>query len=41
MLTKHHAAEKKILIVFDALRGATSVAQLCRRESVAESVYYS
>jgi len=38
---KHHAAEKKIRIVLDGLRGETSIAELCRREGVAESMYYS
>ena len=38
---KHHAAEKKIRIVLDGLRGETSIAELCRREGIAESMYYS
>src|SRR5271156_5061132 len=29
---KHHAAEEKIRIVLDGLRGETSIAELCRRE---------
>ena len=37
---KHHAAEEKIRIVLDGLRGEYSIAELCRRESVAESLYY-
>jgi transposase len=40
-LRKQHAAEEKIRIVLDGLRGETSIAELCRREGVAESVYYS
>ena len=28
---KHHAAEEKIRIVLDGLRGETSIAELCRR----------
>ena len=38
---KYHAAEEKIRIVLDGLRGETSIAELCRREGIAESMYYS
>jgi transposase len=38
---KHHAAEEKIRIVLDGLRGEISIAELCRREGIAESMYYS
>jgi transposase len=38
---KHHAAEEKIRIVLDGLHGETSIAELCRREGIAESMYYS
>jgi transposase len=38
---KHHAAEEKIRIVLDGLRGETSIAEVCRREGIAESMYYS
>jgi transposase len=38
---KHHAAEEKIRIVLNGLRGETSIAELCRREGIAESMYYS
>src|SRR5690349_22883041 len=38
---KHHAAEEKIRIVLDGLRGEASIAELCRREGIAESLYYS
>src|SRR6201988_1149775 len=38
---KHHAAEEKIRIVLDGLRGETSIAELCRREAIAESLYYT
>ena len=38
---KHHSAEEKIRIVLDGLRGEYSIAELCRRESIAESLYYS
>ena len=35
---KHHAAEEKIRIVLDGLRGETSPPS--RREGIAESMYY-
>ena len=38
---KHYSAEDKIRIVLDGLRGEASVAELCRREGIAESMYYS
>ena len=38
---KHHSAEEKIRIVLDGLRGETSIAEQCRREGIAESMYYS
>ena len=38
---KHHSAEEKIRIVLDGLRGEVSIAELCRREGIAESLYYS
>ena len=38
---KHHSAEEKIRIVLDGLRGEYSIAELCRREGIAESLYYS
>lgn len=38
---KHHSAEEKIRIVLDGLRGEFSIAELCRREGIAESLYYS
>ena len=28
-------------VVLDGLRGETSIAELCRREGIAESMYYS
>jgi len=34
-------AEDKIRIVLDGLRGEDSIAELCRREGIAESLYYS
>ena len=33
-------AEEKIRIVLEGLRGEISVAELCRRESIAPTVYY-
>ena len=38
---KHYSAEDKIRIVLDGLRGEDSIAELCRREGIAESLYYS
>src|SRR5579863_10663915 len=38
---KRHSSEEKIRIVLDGLRGETSIAELCRREGIAESLYYS
>ena len=38
---KQHSAEEKIRIVLDGLRGEYSIAELCRREGIAESLYYS
>ena len=38
---KQYSAEEKIRIVLDGLRGEQSIAELCRRESIAESLYYS
>jgi transposase len=37
---KIYSAEEKIRIVLDGLRGEMSIAELCRREGLAESVYY-
>src|SRR5467141_2221421 len=37
---KQSSAEEKIRIVLDGLRGEHSVAELCRREGIAESLYY-
>ncbi|MDB5523281.1 MAG: transposase, partial [Rhizobium sp.] len=36
---KHHSAEDKIRIVLEGLRGEESIAALCRREGIAESLY--
>ncbi len=38
---KQHTAEDKIRIVLEGLRGEESIAALCRREGIAESLYYS
>ena len=38
---KHHSAEDKIRVVLEGLRGEDSIAALCRRESIAESLYYA
>ena len=38
---KQYSAEEKIRIVLDGLRGEDSIAELCRREGIAESLYYS
>lgn len=38
---KLHSAEDKIRIVQDGLRGEDSIAAICRREGIAESLYYS
>ena len=38
---KQYSVEEKIRIVLDGLRGETAIAELCRRQGIAESVYYS
>ena len=38
---KRYSAEEKIRIVLDGLRGEHSIAELCRREGIAEGLYYS
>ena len=38
---KQYSAEEKIRIVVSGLRGEESIAALCRREGIAESLYYS
>ena len=37
---KKYSAEEKIRIVISGLRGEHSIAELCRREGIAESLYY-
>ena len=38
---KQHTAEDKIRVVLEGLRGEDSIAALCRREGIAESLYYA
>ena len=37
---KQYSAEEKIRIVLDGLRDEDSIAELCRREGIAQSLYY-
>ena len=37
---KQYGAEEKIRIVLEGLRGEDSIAELCRREGIAQRVYY-
>lgn len=37
---KQYSSEEKIRIVLEGLRGEESIAELCRREGINESVYY-
>jgi transposase len=37
---RHVSAEEKIRIVLEGLRGEESIAELCRREGIASSMYY-
>jgi len=37
---KMYGAEEKIRIVLEGLRGECSIAELCRREGLAQSMYY-
>jgi len=38
--SRKYSAEEKICIVLAGLRGEESIAALCRREGIAESLYY-
>lgn len=38
---RQFSAEEKIRIVLEGLRGEESIAELCRREGIATSLYYS
>ena len=38
---RHFSAEDKIRIVLEGLRGDDSIAELCRKEGTAQSLYYT
>ena len=38
---KQYSAEEKIRVVLDGLRGEETIAELCRQEGIAQSLYYS
>lgn len=38
---RHFSAEDKIRIVLEGLRGKDSIAELCRKEGIAQSLYYT
>ena len=38
---RKYSAEEKIRIVLEGLRGEETVAELCRREGIAKTLYYS
>ena len=37
---RQHSAEEKIRIVLEGLRGEATIAELCRREGITQSLYY-
>jgi transposase len=37
---RKHSAEEKIRVVLEGLRGEETIAELCRREGIAQSLYY-
>ena len=37
---RQHSAEEKIRIVLEGLRGEETIAELCRREGIEQSLYY-
>ncbi len=37
---RHFSAEEKIRVVLEGLRGEDGIAELCRREGIASSMYY-
>ncbi len=37
---RHFSAEDKIRIVLEGLRGDDSISELCRKEGIAQSLYY-
>jgi len=38
---KRYSAEERILIVLEGLRGEESIAKLCRKEGIAQGLYYT
>lgn len=38
---KLHSSEEKVRIVLSGLRGEESIAELCRKEGIAQSLYYA
>ncbi len=38
---RHFSSEDKIRIVLEGLRGEDSIAELCRKEAIAQSLYYT
>ena len=38
---RHYSTEDKIRIVLSGLRGEESIAELCRKEGIAQGLYYS
>jgi transposase len=38
---RHFSSEDKIRIVLDGLRGEDSIAEVCRKEGIAQSLYYT
>ena len=37
---KKYSAEEKIKIVLDGIRGEDSIASICRKEGIAQNLYY-
>jgi len=37
---RHFSTEEKIRIVLEGLRGEDSIAELCRKEGIAQNLYY-
>ncbi len=40
-MRRHFSAEEKIRIVLESLRGDDNIAELCRKEGIAQSLYYT
>jgi transposase len=38
---RHYSAEDKVRIVLSGLRGEESIAELCRKDGIAQGLYYS